>query len=127
MKIIAKNRIDRKETRVYSLIDNVDESLSNKVNSEESAVFVESVGGLLSSEARDHDTDIDDFTILDPGLANRAEELRCAVSESAMRAMNSVRKYRNVDGAASKCSAGSFVQGWALRSFPFRTFRSFPF
>ena len=34
MKIIAKNRIDRKETRVYSLIDNVDESLSNKVNSE---------------------------------------------------------------------------------------------
>ena len=77
MKMLAKNKIDRKESRVYSLIDNVDESLSNKVNSEESAVFVESVGGLLSSEARDLDTDIDDLAILDPELANRAEKLRC--------------------------------------------------
>ena len=49
MKMLAKNRINRKESRV--LIDNVDESLSNKVNSEESAVFVESVGGLLNSES----------------------------------------------------------------------------
>ena len=77
MKMLAKNRIDRKENRVYSLIDNVDESLSNKVNSEESPVFVESVGGLLSSEARDLDMDIDDLAILDPELANRAEKLRC--------------------------------------------------
>ena len=43
MKMLAKNKIDWKESRVYSLIDNVDESLNNKVNSEESAVFVESV------------------------------------------------------------------------------------
>ena len=94
---------------MYSLIDNVDESLINKVNSEESAVFVESVGGLLNSEARDLDTDIDDLAILDPQLASRAEKLRCVASASAMKAMNSVRKYRNEDGAASKCSAGSFV------------------
>ena len=75
MKMLAKNKIDRKESRVYSLIDNVDESLNNKVNSEESAVFVESVGGLLNSEARDLVTDIDDLAILDPQLASRAEKL----------------------------------------------------
>ena len=103
MKMLAKNRIDRKETRVYSLIDNVDESLNNKVNTEELAVFVESVGGLLNSEARDLDTDIDDLAMLDPQLASRAEKLCCAASESAMKAMNSVRTYRNEDGAASKC------------------------
>ena len=61
--MLAKNKIDRKESRVYSLIDNVDESLNNKVNSEELAVFVESVGGLLNSEACDLDTDIDDLAI----------------------------------------------------------------
>ena len=78
MKMIAKNKIDRKESRVYNLIENVNESISNKVNSEETAVFVESVGGLLNSEARDLDTDIDDLTLLDPQLASRAEKLRCA-------------------------------------------------
>ena len=109
MKMIAKSKIDRKESRVYNLIDNVEESVSNKVNLEETAVFVESVGGLLNSEARDLDTDIDDLTLLDPQLASRAEKLRCAASASAMKAMNSVRKYRSEDGAASKCSAGSFV------------------
>ena len=78
MKMIAKNKIDRKESRVYNLIENVDKSLNNKVNSEETAVFVESVRGLLNSEARDLDTDIDDLAILDPQLASRAEKLRCA-------------------------------------------------
>ena len=109
MKMLAKNKIDRKEKRVYNLIDNVDKSISNKVNSEEAVVFVESVGGLLNSEARDLDTDIDDLAILDPELASRVEKLHCAASASAMKAMNSVRKYWNEDGAASKCSAGSFV------------------
>ena len=117
MKMIAKNKIDRKENRVYNLIENVDESLHKKVNLEETAVFVESVGGFLNSEARDLDTDIDDLAILDPQLASRAEKLRCATSASAMKAMNSVRKYRNEDGAASKCSAGSFVpRGWTTAS-----------
>ena len=46
---------------------------------------------------------------MDPQLASRAEKLPCVASASAMKAMNSVRKYRNEDGAASKCSAGSFV------------------
>ena len=109
MKMIAKNKINRKESRVYNLIENVDESLNNKVNSEETVMFVESVGGLLNSEARDLNMDIDDLAILDPQLASRAEKLCCAASASAMKAMNSVRKYRNEDGAASKCSAGSFV------------------
>ena len=109
LKMIAKSKIDRKENRVYNLIENVDESVSNKVNSEETAVFVESVGGLLNSEARDLDTSIDDLILLDPELGNRAEKLRCAASASAMKAMNSVRKYRNEEGAASKCSASSFV------------------
>ena len=72
-------------------------------------MFVESVGGLLNSEAHILDTEIDDLAILDPELASRAEKLRCAASASAMKAMNSMRKYRNEDGAASKCSAGSFV------------------
>ena len=108
MKVLAKNKIDRKETRVYNLIDNVDVS-ANKVNSEESAVFVESVGGLLNSEAQTLDTQIDDLAVLDPELASRAENLRCAASASAMKAMSSVMRYRNEDGAASKCSAGSFV------------------
>ena len=109
MKMIAKNKINRKESRVYNLIENVDESLNNKVNSEETVMFVESVGGLLNSEARDLNMDIDDLAILDPQLASRAEKLCCAASASAMKAMNSVRKYRNEDGAASRCSAGSFV------------------
>ena len=65
MKALAKNKIDRKETRVYNLIDNVDVS-ANKVNSEESAVFVESVGGLLNSEAQTLDTEIDNLAMLDP-------------------------------------------------------------
>ena len=43
MKALAKNKIDRKETRVYNLIDNVDVS-ANKVNSEETAVFVDECG-----------------------------------------------------------------------------------
>ena len=107
--MIAKSKIDRKESRVYNLIDNVDVSISNRVNTEESAVFVESVSGLLNSEAHILDAEIDDLAILDPELASRAEKLRCAASASAMKAMNSVRKYRNEDGAASKCSAGSFV------------------
>ena len=68
MKALAKNKIDRKETRVYNLIDNVDVS-ANKVNSEESAVFVESVGGLLNSEAQTLNTEIDDLAVLDPELA----------------------------------------------------------
>ena len=68
------------ESRVYNLIENVDESVSNKVNSEETAVFVESVGGLLSSEACDLDADIDDLILLDPQLGNRAEKLRCVAS-----------------------------------------------
>ena len=92
---------------MYNLIENVEESVSNKVNSEEAAVFVESVGSLLNSEARDLDTSIDDLILLDPQLGDRAEKLRCAASASAMKAMNSVRKYRNEDGAASKCSASS--------------------
>ena len=107
--MIAKSKIDRKESRVYNLIENVDESVSNKVNSEETAVFVESVGGLLNSEACDLDMDIDDLILLDPQLGSRAEKLRCTASASAMKAMNSVRKYRSEDGAASKCSASSFV------------------
>ena len=37
MKALAKNKIDRKETRVYNLIDNVEVS-ANKANSEEIAV-----------------------------------------------------------------------------------------
>ena len=41
MKALAKNKIDRKETRVYNLIYNVD-VLASKVNSEETVVFVES-------------------------------------------------------------------------------------
>ena len=65
MKALAKNKIDRKETRVYNLIDNVDVS-ANKVNSEESAVFMESVGGLLNSEAQTLDTEIDNLAMLDP-------------------------------------------------------------
>ena len=102
MKALAKNKIDRKETRVYNLIDNVEVS-ANKVNSEESAVFVESVGGLLNSEAQTLDTEINDLAVLDPELAGRAEKLRCTASASAMKAMSSVRRYRNEDGAASKC------------------------
>ena len=47
--------------------------------------------------------------MLDPELASRAEKLHCAASASAMKAMGSVRRYRNEDGAASKCSASSFV------------------
>ena len=109
MKTLAKSKIDRKENRVYNLIDNVDVSISNKVKSEELAVFVESVRGLLNSEAHILDAEIDDLAMLDPELASRVEKLRCAASASAMKAMNSVRKYRNEDGAASKCSAGSFV------------------
>ena len=34
MKMLAKNKIDRKETRVYNLISNVDVSISNRVNTE---------------------------------------------------------------------------------------------
>ena len=34
MKMIAKSKIDRKESRVYNLIDNVDVSISNRVNTE---------------------------------------------------------------------------------------------
>ena len=49
MKMLAKNKIDRKEKRVYNLIDNVDKSISNKVNSEEAVVFVESVGEASST------------------------------------------------------------------------------
>ena len=108
MKALAKNKIDRKETRVYNLIDNVEVS-ANKVNSEESAVFVESVGGLLNSKAQTLDTEIDDLVTLVPEWAGRAEKLCCAASASAMKAMNSVRRYRNEDGAASKCLAGSFI------------------
>ena len=102
MKMIAKSKIGRKESRVYNLIKNINESISNKVNSEEAAVFVESVGGLLNSEARDLDADIDDLILLDPQLGSRAEKLRCAASASAMKAMSSVSKYRSEDGAASK-------------------------
>ena len=109
LRMIAKSKINRKESRVYNLIKNVDESVSNKVNSEETAVFVESVGGILNSEAHDLDTSIDDLILLDPQLGSRAEKLRCAASASAMKAMNSVRKYRNEDGAASKCLASSFA------------------
>ena len=101
MKALAKNKIDRKETTVYNLIDNMDASV-NKINSEESVVFVESVGGLLNSEVQTLDTEIDSLAVLDPELASRAEKLRCVASASAMKAMNSVRKYRNKDGAASK-------------------------
>ena len=42
----------------------MDVSVSNKVNKEESAVFVESVGGLLNSEAHILDTEI--FLIFAP-------------------------------------------------------------
>ena len=108
MKALAKSKIDRKETRVYNLIDNVD-TTANKVNSEDSAVSVESVGGLLNSEVHILDTEIDNLAVLDPGLVTRAKKLRFAASASAMKAMGSVRKYRNEDGAASKCSAGSFI------------------
>ena len=108
MKALAKSKIDRKETRIDNLIDNVDVS-ANKVNSEESAVFMESVGGLLNSEAQTLDTEIDNLAVLDPELASRAEKLRCTASASAMKAMSSVRRYRNKDGDASRCSAGSFV------------------
>ena len=79
MKAVVKSKIDRRETRVYNLIDNVDAAV-NKVNSEETAVFVESVGGLLNSEAHILDTEIDDLAILDPGLADRAEKLRCTAT-----------------------------------------------
>ena len=51
MKALGKSKIDRKETRVYNLIDNVDVS-ANKVNSEESGVFVESVGGCSTLKPR---------------------------------------------------------------------------
>ena len=78
LKMIAKSKIDRKESRVYNLIENVDESVSNKVNSEETAVFVESVGGLLSSEARDLDADIDDLNRWI--LSWAAERRSCAAS-----------------------------------------------
>ena len=101
MKALAKNKIDRKETTVYNLIDNMDASV-NKINSEESVVIVESVGGLLNSEVQTLDTEIDSLAVLDPELASRAEKLRCVASASAMKAMNSVRKYRNKDGAVSK-------------------------
>ena len=67
------------------------------------------MGGLLNSEAQTLDTEINNLAVLDPELASRAEKLRCAASASAMKAMSSVRRYRNEDGAASKCSAGSFV------------------
>ena len=70
-------------------------------------MFVESIGNLLNSEVRDLDTSINDLILLDPQLGDRAERLRCAASASAMKAMSSVRKYRNEDGAASKCSASS--------------------
>ena len=63
---------------MYNLIENVDESVSNKVNSEETAVFVESVGGLLSSEARDLDADIDDLNRWI--LSWAAERRSCAAS-----------------------------------------------
>ena len=105
MKRIAKSKIDRKENRVYDLIENVDES-SKRVNSEEACVFVESIGNLLNEEVRDLDTSIDDLIILDPQLGDREERLRCAASASAMKALSSARKYRNED-RASKCSASS--------------------
>ena len=70
---------------------------------------VESVGGLLNSEVHILDTEIDNLAVLDPGLVTRAKKLRFAASASDMKAMGSVRKYRNEDGAASKCSAGSFI------------------
>ena len=108
MKTVAKSKIDRRETQEYSLIDNVDASV-NKVNSEETAVFMESVGGLLNSEAHVLDTEIDDQAVLDQGLADRAEKLRCTATASAVKAMGSVRKFRNDDRATSKCSISSFV------------------
>ena len=108
MKRLAKSKIDRRENRVYNLIENVDETVSRKVNSEETCVFVESIGNLLNEEARDLDTSIDDLIVLDPQLGDRAERLRCAASASAMKALNTARKYRNEDGA-SKCSASSFA------------------
>ena len=92
---------------MYDLIENVEESVSKKVNSEEACVFVESIGNLLNEEVRDLDTSIDDLIILDPQLGDRAERLRCAASASAMKAMSSMRKYQNEDGAARKCSASS--------------------
>ena len=70
---------------------------------------MESVGGLLNSKAQTLDTEIDDLATLVPEWAGRAEKLRCAASASAMKAMSSVRRYRNEDGAASKCLAGSFI------------------
>ena len=108
MKAVAKSKIDRRETQVYGLIDNVDAAAS-KVNSEETAVFGESVGGLLNSEAHILDTEIDDLTILDPVLADRAEKLRCAATASAVKAVGSVRKFRNDDEAASRCSTSSLI------------------
>ena len=52
-------------------------------------MFVESVGGLLNSEAQTLDTEINDLAVLDPELAGRAEKLRCTASASAMKAMSS--------------------------------------
>ena len=71
-------------------------------------MFAESVGGLLNSEAHILDTEIDDLTILDPGLADRAK-LRCAATASAVKAVGSVRKFRNDDKAASRCSTSSLI------------------
>ena len=109
MKATARNRVVRRENRVHDLIDTVDASV-NKVNSEESAVFVEGVGGQLTTEVHILNTEIEELAILDPGLGDRAEKLRCAATASAVKAVGSVRKFRNDDGAVnSKCSAGSFV------------------
>ena len=71
MKAIAKDKISRRETRVHELIDTVEAS-ANKVNSEETAAFVEGVGGQLSSEAHILDAEIDELAILDPGLADHS-------------------------------------------------------
>ena len=78
LKRIAKSKIDRKENRVYDLIENVEVTVSKKVNSEEACVFVENISNLLNEEVRDLDTGIDDLIILDPQLGDRAERLRCA-------------------------------------------------
>ena len=108
MKAAARSKISRRETRVHDLINTVEAS-ANKVNSEEMALFEEGVGSQLSFEAHILDTEIDELAILDPRLADRAEKLRCATTASAVKAIGSVRKFRSDDGAASKCSAGSFV------------------
>ena len=42
-------------------------------------------------------------------VADRAEKLHYAATASAVKAIGSVRKFRNNNGAVSKCSAGSFV------------------